>query len=387
MITGERQCAELESRFELQRVPAERLIPVGLKVKWGSATRVLPHRPVRWGDVRSRLLPLTRAPRAHDVLIARVVELNRHTGIELDSGRKSRFFPGDVLALVFGHRYATRQFLGDVPPLMRRYHILSQGGVCGRVLSAPSKFSEPTLVEPLGYWSDQGRIANLRDYAPQPISDAPRVRTILVVGSSMDAGKSTTAASLVRGLTHAGRVVHAGKLTGTACVKDLNLMADAGAVQTLDFSQAGFASTSQESRESIEQLCETIRSRLSAGGPDYLVLEIADGLTQRETRYVLDYFTQKGLVDDVALAVHDALAAPTCIDFLQREWDLQPIFVSGVATLSPLSTGELEAVCPFPCLSAGELQHPEVVQWLDGRAGSFFDRVRQASVAPADGHS
>ncbi len=366
MITSDRQYADVETRFELRRVPATRSIPAGLKVKWGSATRVLPARPSTWDAVKGALHPLTRAPRAHDVLIGRVAEMGRHTGLELDSGRKSRFYPGDVLGLVFGHRYATRQFLGDVPPLMSCYHILSQGGVCGRVLSAPPKFSDPTLIEPLGYWTARpGEIANLRDFAPEPLRDVPRTRTILVVGSSMDAGKSTTAASLVRGLTHAGRTVHAGKLTGTACVKDLNLMGDAGAVATLDFSQVGYASTSQESRESIELLCETIRSRLSAGRPDYLVLEIADGLTQRETRFVVDYFTRENLVDDICLAVHDALAAPTCIRLLEETWDLRPTVVSGVATISPLSTQELENMCEYPCLCAHELAQPEIVERLE----------------------
>ena len=360
-----------------------RSIPPGINVKWGSATRVVPDRAERWGTAAGRLLPFDRPPQAHDVFIGRVAEPGRHTGIELDSGRKARFQPGDLLGLVFGHRYATRQFLGDVPPLMPFYHILSQGGVCGRVLSAPPKFSAPTLVEPLGYWSTaEGRIANLRRYALPPLPDAPRVRTILVVGSSMDAGKSTTAAGLVRGLCHAGRTVHAGKITGTACVKDLNLMADAGAARTLDFSQIGYASTSQESRESIELLCRTMLSRLSAGSPDDVVLEVADGLMQRETRFVLDEFHRRQLVDHVCLAIHDAFAAPTCLNLLWEQWQIRPTLVSGVATISPLSTEELRAQCDVPCLSASELSRPDVVQWLDApRCHIVPGRRRAAAVA------
>ncbi|HHK42694.1 MAG TPA: hypothetical protein ENJ50_09780, partial [Planctomycetaceae bacterium] len=112
----------------------QRPIAPNARVKWGSATRVLPNRPLTWNDVRRCLRPMSRAPKAHDVMIGRVVEMGRHTGLELDSGRKAKFFVGDLLGLVFGHRYATRQFLGEVPPLLNHYHILSQGGVCGRVV-------------------------------------------------------------------------------------------------------------------------------------------------------------------------------------------------------------------------------------------------------------
>lgn len=359
-----------ESTWTLMREDASITIPGTTPVKWGSATRVLPNRPTRWGDAQSHLLPLTRAPRAHDVLLAQVVEVNRHTGIELDSGRKAKFYAGDILGLVFGHRYATRQFLGDVPPLMRHYHILSQGGVCGRVLSAPPKFSEPTLVRPLGYWrGPHGDPANLQDYALQPMSMSGRPpHTVVVVGSSMDAGKSTTAASLIRGLSRAGSRVHAGKITGTACVKDLNLMADSGALRVLDFSQIGYASTAQEPRESIAKLCQTMISHLSQGDPDFVVLEVADGITQRETRFVLDYLTQQGAIDDIVLAVHDALAAPTCVDLLHDGWSLTPTLVSGVATISPLSSHELRALCPLPCFSAEELADGAAIELLQGRS-------------------
>ena len=341
----------------------------GVPIKWGSATRVVPDRPGRWRDVEPRLISPSRPPQPHDVLVAQVVQIGRHTGLELDTGRKAKFFPGDILGLVFGHRYATRQFLGDVPPLMDYYHILSQGGVCGRVLSAPPKFSEPTLVRPLGYWSvEADRVANLRDFTLQPVPNEQRPHTILVVGSSMDAGKSTTAASLIRGLCQAGMTVHAGKITGTACVKDLLLMADCGAAQTLDFSQVGYASTSQESRESIEHLCRTMVTHLSAEEPDYLVLEVADGINQRETRFVLDVFTRRGWLDDLVLAVHDALAAPTCIHLLQEGWGWEPTLVSGVATISPLSSHELRALCNVPCFSSNEL--------AEGRALHLLDRNR-----------
>ncbi len=336
-------------------------------VHWGSLTASLPDRPARWGALRQRLVPVRRDPTAHDVLVARIAQIGRHSGIELDTGRKARFFVGDVIVGAFGNRYATKQFLGEVPKLQDTYDMLSQGGVIGRVLSAPAQFSEPTVLEPLGFLADaDGVVINLRRFGLRPSpATARRVRTILMVGSSMDSGKTTMAASLIHGLAHAGCRVHAGKVTGTACVKDLNRMRDAGAARVVDFARVGFASTAGVAESELHDLAETLVSYLSLDDPDYLVLEIADGLIQRETRLLMDFFTARGLVDDVCLAVHDVMAAPAGLELLQTQWGVTPTVVSGAATASPLSTSELRSVTEIPCLTAQELSIPSVKSMFD----------------------
>ncbi len=341
-------------------------------IKWGSATRVLGQRPLCWEQLQPNVMPMEQDPAAHDVMIARVKELGRHTRIELDSGRKAAFFVGDLLAVTFGRRYATGQFFGDIPGLQEEYHMLSQGGVCGRVLSAPNRFSAPTLLAPVGYLSDSaGRVVNLRDHGMVAIPGVSRAAIVVVVGSSMDSGKTTMAANLIHGLSVAGCRVNAAKLTGTACVKDLNKMADAGASATRDFTHVGFASTSQASVAELHELCDVLISNLTADAPDYLVLEIADGIVQRETQLLLDYLSQRGLIDHLCLAVHDVLAAPTCLDILHRKWGLKATAVSGAATASPLSTGELRSLAPAtPCLTSEDLSQASVLELFRSGAQS-----------------
>jgi len=339
----------------------EVLIRQNAAIKWGSVTRALANRPQSWGEVSSRLIPMTHDPQPHDVMLARVQQMERHSRIELDSGRRALFYVGDLLAVAFGWRYATQQFFGDVPPLQPVYHMLSQGGVCGRVISAPDRFSDPTLLEPLGYLSDDdGKITNLRRHGIKELPNTPRVQTILVIGSSMDSGKTTMASNIIHGLTLAGNRVHAGKITGTACVKDVSRMQDSGAAKVLDFSQAGFASTAQASEEELFSGCKAIMSHLSADQPDYVVLEIADGIVQRETQMLLRFLTEEQLVDHVCLAVHDAMAGPTCLNLLHKKWGILPKVVSGAATVSPLSTDELRVMVPLPCLRTEDLIDPSV---------------------------
>ena len=356
------------------------------RIKWGSVTRLLPDRPGLWADAEPMLGHVDRDPKPHDVMVGRIVVPGRHSGIEQDSGRKAKFYLGDLVGVVFGHRYATRQFEGDVPPRQPLYHMLSQAGVCGRVVSAANHMSEPTLIEPLGFLLDeQGQTANLSRYALKKRAGTPRVKTIVVVGSSMDAGKTRTAASIVHGLTIAGRRVNAGKLTGTSCAKDTNQMLDAGAVRVLDFNDAGFASTFREPEHVLAALCDVLISQLSADRPDYLVLEIADGVIQRETKALLSYLTAQSRVDHFCLAVHDALAGPTCVDLLRSQWTIEPTLLSGVATVSPLSTAEVAGLVDIPCLPADELAEPGVERFFrtNGRNVSGKTESRNGSLVAA----
>lgn len=190
-------------------------------VKWGYCTHLL--RPAIDNDELS-FAPISEAvggPRPNDVVIAEVVLLEHHKKIELHSARSATLYEGDRVGVAYGHRYATRQFEGIVPDDFDICHLLSVGGVCGRVVGKAPTMGEPTILRPIALLCDSsGARVNLRDYGRSPVL-ASRVTTIVVVGSSMDSGKTTAAAGLVRGLTRCGSRVCAGKITGTGSAKDL----------------------------------------------------------------------------------------------------------------------------------------------------------------------
>ena len=218
----------------------------------------------------------------NDVIIAEVVELGRHTKIELPTKRAATLFVGDLVGVAYGYRYATRQFEGVIPPSNGPCHMLSVGGVCGEVVGMPFDMEPPTILRPLGYLRGaDGKRVNLERLGivgSEPPFGAAKV--ILVVGASMDSGKTTAAYSIVHGLTRAGAVVAAGKVTGTASAKDPLIMEDAGAVKILDFTDAGFVSTAQCSSAQLSN-SDAIGTHLLIR-TDYIVLEIADGIVQRD---------------------------------------------------------------------------------------------------------
>ncbi len=346
------------------------------KIKWGSVTKLVPARPETWAQAMDCVRPLDKDPSAHDVLVGRVGEIGRHKSIERDTGRRSRFFPGDLVGLAFGHRYATQQYEGEVPPLLDRYDMLSQAGVCGRVVSAAHNMTDPTKIDPLGYLVDpSGKIVNLRHYAlAKPAHQARVIPTILVFGACMDAGKTHMAASIIHGLMASGKVVHAGKLTGTACGNDLYMMRDAGAAVVLDFNNLGFASTHKATAEELEEICDTLVAQLAEGNPDFIVLEVADGIIQKETQLVMNYLAGEPVIDHYCLAIQDALSAPACLELLQNRWNIDITVLSGAVTRSSLSVMEVANLVSVPCLSAEELARPDI-------HSLFVTNSRQQTVA------
>ncbi|TIM04375.1 MAG: molybdopterin-guanine dinucleotide biosynthesis protein B, partial [Mesorhizobium sp.] len=93
----------------------------------------------------------------------------------------------------------------------------------------------------------------------------------------MNAGKTLTATSLVRGFKRAGLKVAALKITGTGSGGDTWIVRDAGADIVLDFTDAGFATTYLAPVEMIEKGAFRLLNHAAENGCDVAVIEIADG--------------------------------------------------------------------------------------------------------------
>ncbi len=247
------------------------------------AKRAFTTRRVALDRARLLLTGGTR-PMAGDLLLCRVVEPGQHKALQLASGRPSTLFPGDELLLAAGNRYAPDQFEAYLPDGTGPCHLVAAGGLGGRVESRFERMGEPTRLEALGLVADaSGRPLNLADFRIHPPRALRRIPTIAVLGTSMNAGKTTAAAHLVRGLVLSGVVVGAAKVTGTSAPGDLTLVLDAGAATALDFTDVGHASTFLLDEPALEETFTALIDALVAAGAEVAVLEVADGLYQRET--------------------------------------------------------------------------------------------------------
>ncbi len=297
------------------------------------------------------------APQSGDLVLARVVKLGQHKRLELRNGRRAHILEGDDVIVCYGNRYAPDQFEAEVPADFNPCDLVAAGGIASRMLELHSEVSEPTRVAPFGLICDQrGRRVNLEAWA-LPELDEPLARppTYAVVGSVMNSGKTTTAANLIRGLATAGHRVGACKVTGTGAGGDIWLMLDSGAQQVLDFTDAGLASTYLAPPERVERTFSLLTRHLAAGGAEVIVVEVADGLFQRETATLLGSRVFQQGVDGFLFASNDALGAASGVETLKR-LGLRVLGVSGVLTASPLSIREACAATDVPILDIAGLR-------------------------------
>jgi hypothetical protein len=319
-------------------------------IKYSFTTRAVPL------EEMARVTPMSVSPRIGDLVLAEVQDLGRHTRMEIRTGVTMDLFPGDYIVGAFGNRYATDQYEGYVPTRpVEVCDLLSVGGVCGEVASKHASMTNPTRLRIVGLVSDKyGRPINQRAFGLPSRAVGDRLGTspevILVVGSSMNSGKTTTAGTLVRALSRANFSVAAAKITGTAAGKDGRFYEACGARPVLDFTSAGYPSTYMLGLEELLGVYESILGNLRASNPDYIILEIADGVLQRETRMMLGSGAIRDSVDHVFFAVSDSLSAEHAVRSI-REYELPLRAIAGSVTQSPLASREAEEAVGMPCMS------------------------------------
>lgn len=318
-------------------------------------------------DQVAGLLVGDHRPAPGDLVLAEVVRLGQHQRLELTTGRRARMSPGDRVLVCFGDRYAPDQFESRVPENMKPCHLVAAGGIASEMVSRHRRMKRPTMLQPLALAVDaDGNRINLRNFRlPRRTLNSGQFRPqiIAVAGTAMNAGKTTTAAHLIRGLNRAGFKVSSAKVTGTGAGGDYWFMLDSGARPVLDFTDAGYASTFDVSRDALEDIFETLVGELIQHRPDVIVLEIADGIFQEETAIALGMERFRQLVDHVIFTAADATGALAGKLWLQQH-RLPLRAISGVLTASPLAMREAARATSLPVFDMEQLASPDCVQDL-----------------------
>jgi len=330
-------------------------LPAG--VKWSFVTRNVPIDAVSHVEMR-----MQHAPQPGDLVLARVQKISQHTRIQLRCGRRSLLYQGDLLLLAYGHRYAPDQFEAEIPQDLDECHLVAGGGIAARAVSKHSGLKWPTSIRPEGLCiGAAGEVANLRDYGVQAYSSGPRTRkpVVAVLGTSMNAGKTTAAASLTRGLTLADRRVATVKATGTGAGNDLWAYQDAGAHLVLDFTDAGHPSTFRLPAAVIEAcFARLLDIALSQSDVDVVVVEIADGLLQPETEALVRSRTYADYVTQTLFASGDAMGAVAGVQIL-GSLGVRPGAIVGLVTASQLAAAEAAKATGIDTFSKSQLESPQ----------------------------
>ena len=309
---------------------------VNKDVRWSWAARMIED-----GEFFIEKSPISK-PEPGDLGLFRVKKIGYHKQIITNDDRKIRLYENDLFVGVFGNRYATDGFEGRVGKL-DKVSMLTGAGMVGTVRFRNKKIKRSTKLTFRGLITDQnGEKINLKKkFFRKLIPKSTTKNLILVVGSGMNSGKTTTASKLINGLSKEGIKIAACKLTGSVSNRDKNELFSASADHIIDFSDYGFPSTYLCKKEELQALFKTMLAEIEKKSPDVVVMEIADGVLQRETKIILKDKEIQSITKGVILAADSAPSALFSSEQL-RKHGYSIIAVSGAITSSPLSSKEFK---------------------------------------------
>jgi hypothetical protein len=283
-------------------------------------------------------------PCEEGVLVATRVLNNktRYNQLELTSGRMATVTQGDVIVGALGHRNALRGYSGHLPERLEAgdtIQLLNIGGVLGICDSANPDVGPPFDCEVLGtvlhfpYLGERIGVparAGASAFDPDAALHIRDVPVIAMAGTCMDSGKTAAACAIVGRLRHLGFHIAACKATGVSLRRDILAMEDAGASETMIFSDLGIVTTTAENGPALTR---TLLSGLAQHQPDAIVLELGDGLlgSYGVEAILSDAAIQKALTA-IVLCANDPVAAWGGAQILRDQFGIEPAVVSGPAT-------------------------------------------------------
>lgn len=259
------------------------------------------------------------------------------------SGRMIPINEGDIVVGVLGHRDALKGYSGRVPESVSvgdTLQILNLGGVIGECTSNNPKVGAPFDFEVLGsvlvfpeFGSRKGAPAHVKKNSRRKLAEHPpkkRVPVVYVAGTCMQAGKTSAAAQIIKGLRKKGLRVGACKLTGVSLLRDTLEMVDYGAEWACSFIDAGIVTTDAHSAVASAR---TILSTLVEDGAEVIVAELGDGILG--TYGVKEILAEKDLMEHnqaMVLCANDPVGAWGAVELLRDRFNLKADIISGPTT-------------------------------------------------------
>ena len=156
---------------------------------------------------------------------------------------------------------------------------------------------------------------------------------------------------VVKSFSQQGIVVAACKLTGSISPRDYEEMVAASAIYATDFSEYGFPSTYKCEEKELLRLLEIMMADIKKANPEIIIMEIADGVFQKETKFLLSEPLFKKIVDAIFVTADSAPSALYTVNFLENI-GYKVKAVSGAITSSPLYVKEFEEQSTIPVLDS-----------------------------------
>ena len=286
----------------------------------------------------------------------------RYNQLELTSGRMATVTQGDIVVGALGHRKALLGYSGHLPKALEvggTIQILNIGGVLGICDSANPDVGAPFDCEVLGtvlhfpYLGERIGVparVGAKELDSDAALDTRGIPVVALAGTCMDSGKTAAACAIVSRLRHRGLKVAACKATGVSLRRDILAMEDAGAADSMIFSDLGIVTTTSDNGPALTR---ALLSSLAESRPDVIVIELGDGLLGA---YGVEAILQDGEIREaftaVVLCANDPVAAWGGAKILREQFQIEPAVVTGPATDNAVGVDQINERLSLPAINA-----------------------------------
>lgn len=299
-----------------------------------------------------------------DVVILKIVSepVEKLKFLRDKKGKKWKYVQGDIILSALSNRYAPTRMRAEIPKHLKNgdmINILEYGGTAGVIKELAPDYKK-VYAEFLGFPTINGKIVNVKDFSIEEKEVKYTPKLIISVGVLENCGKTTTCMSLTQGLTDLGYRVCAGKVSGLGNVADTMKSMEKGAIKVLDIIDAGCPSTVGLSHYELDEVFLKIYSNLALEKPDFIIIEIADGITQRETNMLVNSKVLKKFDPVFVVSVNDPVGAFGAKVMMNH---LPILFFSGRGTTTEMGRTEISETTGIQAFNP-LTQQKEMVDYL-----------------------
>jgi len=267
--------------------------------------------------------------------------------LELQNGRMRGVMGGESLVGALGERHATLEATGTWKTTGNDgiLHVLTAAGLLGKLTSKSIYIHEMMKVKYIGHAFRNDKKLTMDDFV-KPIKYADfKTPVVLFVGTSMSAGKTTSARIVTNIFKKAGLKVVGAKLTGAGRYKDVLAIKDVGADAVYDFVDAGLPSSICDQNTYFNKV-NYLKNKIALVGADIAVIEIgASPLEPYNGDLAIEAIRNN--IKCIILSASD----PYAVYGLMEAFDIAPDIVTGISTNTLGGRELVEKLCNVPALN------------------------------------
>ena len=283
-----------------------------------------------------------------DYVVSKILDPGSNIlSLELPSGRMRGVIGGEWIIGALGERFATLEATGTWKKVGAdlKMNVLTAAGLMGKLTSKSAFIPNMMEVQYKGHLHRNGKKLTMSQFVHSTPEIPFNTPVVLFVGTSMSAGKTTSARIVTNLYKHAGYRVAGAKLSGAGRYKDILAIKDVGADVVLDFVDVGLPSSICP-RDHYRLKLKQLLSKLAAVDADIAIVEI--GASPLEP-YNGDIAIE-AIRSNVKCAILSA-SDPYAAYGLMKAFNIVPDIITGIASNTLAGRRMVERLCNVKALN------------------------------------